>query len=119
MKPETKEWLKQAQKDIEAAKYNLEGRHINVAAFLSQQAAEKALKAFQIEKTSTFDKTHDLYFLAKKLNIPNNLKEYCEELSEYYLQTRYPDIEGKLTYEDINKTLTKSREIIKWIKENL
>jgi HEPN domain-containing protein len=45
MKKEVKNWLEQAEHDIEVAEYNLEGNMLDAAAFYSQQAAEKALKS--------------------------------------------------------------------------
>jgi HEPN domain-containing protein len=44
MKKEVKNWLDQAEHDIEVAEYNFEGNMLDAAAFYSQQAAEKALK---------------------------------------------------------------------------
>ena len=42
---ESDEWWEQANKDLKAAKSNFLTKEYNVASFLSQQAAEKALKA--------------------------------------------------------------------------
>lgn len=50
MKPDPKaeglRWLRQAQHDLSDAEYSLAGRRYSLACFLSQQAAEKALKAY-------------------------------------------------------------------------
>ena len=44
------DWLRQARRDLENAEYELEGGFYEWACFLSQQAAEKAVKAvFQRE----------------------------------------------------------------------
>jgi HEPN domain-containing protein len=43
---EAARWLKQAQYDLEVAKYNAEGQFYATACFSAQQSAEKALKAF-------------------------------------------------------------------------
>ena len=40
-----KEWIDKAKRDLEVARYNFKGNLLEVAAFYSQQAAEKALKA--------------------------------------------------------------------------
>ncbi len=50
MKPEQKKealrWLEQAERDFDDAKYTDKGRRYNLACFLAQQSAEKALKAY-------------------------------------------------------------------------
>jgi HEPN domain-containing protein len=46
MMREAERWLNQAKNDLEAAKWNSEGKFYAHACFLSQQAAEKALKAY-------------------------------------------------------------------------
>ncbi|MEW6278216.1 MAG: HEPN domain-containing protein [Candidatus Eremiobacterota bacterium] len=43
---ESRRWFAQAERDLEAARHNLGGTFYETACFLSQQAAEKALKAF-------------------------------------------------------------------------
>jgi len=45
-KAEASRWLQQAECDYETAVYNQTGTYHNIACFLAQQAAEKALKAF-------------------------------------------------------------------------
>jgi HEPN domain-containing protein len=42
---EARRWLLQAEQDLDDAEFNLKGRRYNVACFLAQQSAEKALKA--------------------------------------------------------------------------
>ncbi|PPA78997.1 MAG: HEPN domain protein [ANME-2 cluster archaeon HR1] len=43
-KSEARRWLLQAKHDLDDANFSLEGERFNLACFLSQQAAEKALK---------------------------------------------------------------------------
>jgi len=38
MKPEVKNWLEQAEHDIDVAEYNFDGNMLDAAAFYSQQA---------------------------------------------------------------------------------
>ncbi|HEY9246165.1 MAG TPA: HEPN domain-containing protein [Candidatus Methanoperedens sp.] len=47
-KSEAKRWLLQAKHDLDDAYISLDGERFNLACFLSQQAAEKALKAYLI-----------------------------------------------------------------------
>jgi len=44
---EARRWARQAQADLERIDYNFRGGYYDLVAFLSQQAAEKALKALQ------------------------------------------------------------------------
>jgi HEPN domain-containing protein len=41
----TKDWLRQAERDLEHSKADLKGRYYEWVCFSAQQAAEKALKA--------------------------------------------------------------------------
>ncbi len=47
---EAKRWFLQVQRDLDDAKFNLSGERFNVACFLAQQSAEKAMKAYLIFK---------------------------------------------------------------------
>lgn len=69
VKEEAKNWLKKAEEDLGTAEDCIKIKRFYAAAFYSQQAAEKALKALQIEKLSRFDKVHDLLTLADSIII--------------------------------------------------
>ncbi len=43
---EARRWLDQAKSDLNGAEWSLKGGFADIACFLSQQAAEKALQAF-------------------------------------------------------------------------
>ncbi len=60
MKKEVQNWWGQAQADLKAAKDNYYHEIYYVASFLSQQAAEKALKAVLLLKNNIIPKTHSL-----------------------------------------------------------
>ncbi|MBI2452487.1 HEPN domain-containing protein [Candidatus Pacearchaeota archaeon] len=113
-------WLKQAEKDLDTAKYNIDGRKLEAGAFFLQQAVEKALKALYIKKFARLIKTHDLVLLARELKVPQNLEEFCKKLTPAYQYTRYPDITKEIDLENkINEFMEYSKEIIKWVKKNL
>ncbi|MGD9275693.1 MAG: HEPN domain-containing protein [Candidatus Pacearchaeota archaeon] len=115
-----KRWLEKAEEDFDTAKYNLEGGKTNASFFFMQQSAEKALKAVYIKKFRELLKTHDLFILAKKLNAPERVIEYCKKLSPAYQYTRYPDIIKADDVEEFEEEfLIYCGEIIKWCKENL
>jgi len=92
---EAQRWLSQAKNDLEAAKWNSEGKFYAQACFFSQQAAEKALKAylFSIGKRKII--THSTYSLAKECaqenNIFNSIFSICVKLDKNYIPSRYPN----------------------------
>ena len=59
------QWTAKAEQDFEAAVHLLEdgGRFQDIVGFLSQQSAEKYLKAFLILRGIVFPKTHDIHKL--------------------------------------------------------
>lgn len=99
MKPDPREearrWLRQAEKDLDDARFVLSGRRYNLACFLAQQAAEKAVKGL-------------LYALGAEDVWGHSVAELCRDaaslapdfeplvsqgavLDKYYIPTRYPD----------------------------
>ncbi len=91
MRREAEQWMKQAEYDFDAAKKNLKIGLYNVAAFLSQQTAEKALKAVYISTRNDFPpQTHNILDLARDLKAQELLKDLLE-LNPHYVQARYPD----------------------------
>src|SRR3989338_1745982 len=91
MKEEAKVWWKKAEKDLVAAEKSLKVGEFEWAAFQCEQAVEKALKTLAIEEMGKLLKAHELGFLARKLKLPENLVEICDELAPAYTSTRYPD----------------------------
>lgn len=88
-------WLEQADEDLITANYLMEKERYYMVCFLSQQIAEKSLKAY-------------LYFKGEELVIGHSVQELCEwaerldgdfgEIKEriaildsYYVPTRYPN----------------------------
>ena len=84
-------WYNHAKEDLSAAKYNIKGRKYRIAAFLCQQAAEKALKALHIKKIGKYPRIHDLVVLGEKVNVPEDLMNRMRVLNSVYIESRYPD----------------------------
>lgn len=117
---ESKEWFKQAKKDLETARFNIDGKKLDAGIFFLQQSAEKALKALYIKKSRKLIRAHDLVLLAKKVNAPEKVVRYCKELSPAYLYTRYPDVSRVKNLDELStKFLSYVKEILKWIKEKI
>jgi HEPN domain-containing protein len=95
MKKQVKDWILLADKDLYAAEILLKDDYplTNIVAFHCQQAIEKYLKTFLIEKDIPLIKTHDLVKLnrltldIKDLGID---KEKLIIINEVYTGSRYP-----------------------------
>jgi HEPN domain-containing protein len=89
-------WLDRARQDLRAAEVDLEARPplLGDAAFHSQQAVEKALKAFLTRHDHSFRATHDIGELALAcLKHEPSLEPLLREaapLTEYAWRFRYP-----------------------------
>ncbi|MBI5177151.1 HEPN domain-containing protein [Candidatus Micrarchaeota archaeon] len=113
-------WFEKAREDLHAAEYNFKGGEFDVAAFLCQQAVEKALKALYLKKFSKLTKTHDLVFLANELGVPQKLVDYCKEVGPAFIYTRYPDIEEVTDMERTSGLfLAYAKEVIAWVESRI
>lgn len=90
----SKDWLKQAERDLKQAKLSMENGFYEWACFVAQQAAEKAIKAL-CEKHRLLVRTHQLLAIMKTLgdleDIPSELYEKGAVLDRFYVPTRYPN----------------------------
>ena len=87
-------WFRQAERDLEDAAFNRHGERYNIACFLSQQAAEKALKAYLYRRgaedvwgNSLIDLCEDAKLLEMFFD---TIKADARQLDKYYDITRYP-----------------------------
>ncbi len=117
MKEETKRWLDKAEKDLDDGIYNLKGGKDELAAFLFQQAVEKALKAIQIEERGEHEYTHDLISLSDE-EIYGEFEDLLLDLNPIYTGFRYPDVEAS-DIEDIDEIKNRTEEFIAWTKKRL
>ena len=110
--------------DLKDAKYSFEGKRFHLACFLSQQAAEKALKAFLYAKREENVFGHSVAELCTKVIMHNEKFRKIKKasvLDKYYIPTRYPD---GLPYEmfdkeDAMKAISLASEVIKIVKKDL
>ena len=90
----SKDWLDEAQGDLEHARNDVEGGFYNWACFSAQQAAEKAVKAV-FQKMGAEAWGHSvadlLTELARKQDVPEELSDGALELDKAYILTRYPN----------------------------
>ncbi|MFN3466715.1 MAG: HEPN domain-containing protein [Candidatus Brocadiales bacterium] len=90
------EWIRRAEEDLAFASSCLKDkdRYFAQICFHFHQAAEKYLKAFIIAKGLELEKIHDLVRLLKICSTREptlmDLREACEFLNPFYIETRYP-----------------------------
>jgi HEPN domain-containing protein len=121
-----REWLAKADEDFEFARYNFEeGRPFYAQiCFHFQQAAEKYLRAYIVARELDFRKIHELPLLLKIClsDDPSleELKEDCEYLSPFYIESRYPVHWPKnLSRTETEKALESASRIRMHIKQKL
>ncbi len=92
------EWLKYSQNDLISAKHLYEDLHpkqTEIACYLSQQCAEKALKGYLLYKDNEPPKTHNLVELCQIcINYDNSFPDIldaCADLTPYGVAVRYPN----------------------------
>lgn len=125
---EYERWLKQAKKDLEVARWSLKGKFYAHSCFMSQQAAEKALKAYCYLKGERSVLGHSLLILMRKCNKYRkdflNLEKECKSLDKYYIISRYPNGLPALTPADYfdqkeaKKTINQALKIIKFVEKD-
>ena len=109
MREEVKVWLAQSDADFDGAQYNFEGGRYYIAAFLCQQAVEKALKAlFLYEKKGEVPQSHSLVYLASNTSVPEKYLSFLKELTPKFIDTRYPDANSR-----ISQVIFTTRKILK------
>lgn len=124
----SRDWIKQAERDLENSKYEMKGGYYEWACFLAQQAAEKALKAIY-QKLGYEAFGHSVAGLLKKLPpnivVPKDLIDKGKELDKAYIPTRYPNAhpEGApyelYTENEARRLIEYAEEIIRFCKDIL
>ena len=87
-------WMRQAERDLKAAHTNAAGGFFEWACFLSQQAAEKALKAFLYRQGERAVIGHSIQVLLKRATgyAPDLADLHpAKRLDEVYIPSRYPN----------------------------
>ena len=89
-------WLRQAERDLEDAKFLREGHRDNVACFMGQQAGEKAVKAYLYHQGVEDVWGHSLADLCEDAKILNRMFDMIKSLAvlldKYHDLTRYPHL---------------------------
>lgn len=90
----SRDWLDQAEGDLEHAKNDLRSGFYDWACFSAQQSAEKAVKAV-FQKLGAEAWGHSVFdllsILRSKLEVSEDLLDYALELDKAYILARYPN----------------------------
>jgi HEPN domain-containing protein len=94
MPERSRDWMRQAKRDMEMAKKAMEDGFYEWSCFAAQQAAEKAVKAV-FQKIGSIAWGHSvsdlLKVLAKRMPVPNDVLGCAKGLDRYYIPARYPN----------------------------
>lgn len=117
-----KEWFDTAISDYQYAEIGLKEEQIfPQIAFLSQQIAEKFIKGFLILHGIEPPRIHDLpKLLDECVKINTNLEDLrdaCELLTGFYVETRYPPDIPQYTKEEIIEAFDKAKQVKEKIEE--
>lgn len=88
------DWWQQAQRDLQNARWEMEGGFYEWACFVAQQGAEKALKAVYHRlggEAWGHTLVHLLEGLREKVSVPPAVQECGRLLDRFYIPTRYPN----------------------------
>ena len=92
---EGERWLEQARRDLDDAEFAASGARWNLTCFLSQQAAEKALKAYLYHRGAEAVWGHSVAELCHEAAAQDqdfrSLGVEAAALDQYYIPTRYPN----------------------------
>lgn len=116
-------WLKKVEEDELSTKAVLKEGSPSTGCFLSQQMAEKALKALLVYRNKDFPKIHDLTVLAKLIEpiAPEieNHKEDIKLLGRYYVETRYPGDYPEFTFEECREAFEAATRIKEFVLDKI
>jgi HEPN domain-containing protein len=123
MSDKFEEWLKQADYDIDTAdSIHASGRYF-YAVFMCHLSVEKALKGLYCQVLNEVPpKTHNLLYLLNRIGKKPEpeLERFIVKLNTASVATRYPDdlakIQAAYTKEITQDMITRSKDLLKWIK---
>ncbi|MBS7249118.1 MAG: HEPN domain-containing protein [Candidatus Freyarchaeota archaeon] len=111
------DWFRKGEADIRTAEILLNhGGDPEIAASHLQQALEKYLKGYLLSKGWQLEHIHDLTVLldeaVKHKPELQKYREFLEEVTAYYFQSRYPIMIQGPKKEEVEKALTRTKEIV-------
>lgn len=99
-------WINKAEDDLKWTNSNIKEKVWYGACFTAHQSVEKSLKSFLLSKDRPVAKIHDLSALVERCKeIDNSFDELVDSvisISDYYINSRYPDAGDFMTYTRTN-----------------
>ena len=117
----TRAWLDRAESSLSLARQpKPDQAHWADLCYLSQQAAEKAVKAVYRSLDQPFRFTHSLEELGRGLeevgvDLPEAVRESVV-LTRYAVETRYPGIAEPVTEEEYRQALALADAVVSWAR---
>jgi HEPN domain-containing protein len=121
----TRAWLEKGSRDLERVERILSGEPVDLedGLFHSQQASEKALKAFLTWHDEPFRRIHDLTALSEQCSAIDaglkNLLDDAGRLTEYAWIFRYPGASVEPTLLELKEAYGLAKDVYKAIAERL
>ena len=122
-------WFRQARQDLDDANFVREGSRFNLACFLGQQAAEKALKAYLYHRGAEDVWSNSLIDLCEDAKIFDmffdTVKDEARQLDKYYEITRYPTfLPSGIPSEafdriDADRSIELAQGVVEFVRERL
>ena len=122
-------WLRQARQDLEDAVFVKEGGRHNLACFLGQQAAEKAVKAYLYHRGVEDIWGHSLVDLCEDAKLFDmmfdTVKSEAGQLDKYFEIPRYPSfLPGGIPSEafdavDADRSIQLSQQVLSFVEERM
>jgi len=126
---ESRRWLEQAQRDLDDASFCARGERHNLACFLCQQSAEKALKAYLYARGNPVVWGHSVEELCRQASQTEaefeSLRRKVGKLDRFYILTRYPNgLPGGLPSDsfdagDSRQAMDLTREAIDFVAQRI
>jgi len=124
----SKDWMDEAEGDLEHAKSDMERGYYNWACFSAQQSAEKAVKAV-FQKLNAEAWGHSVADLLEELSkgqeVSEKLMNGALELDKAYIPTRYPNAHpsgsprSRYTKEEAGRLIEHAEKIVKFCSDIL
>lgn len=127
---EAQRWFRQAEFDWNSGRWSLEGEFFADACFKSQQAAEKAVKAFCYARGARALDLHSVKRLFEQADrflpgIADRFQTLAIRLDKFYTSTRYPDAvpDGSpfefFSREEAEEALRWAAEILDFVRSDM
>ena len=115
-----REWLAQAEEDLEYGRLGLDG-YPRASCWQFQQAAEKSLKALLLQHEVSFPKTHDIariLTLVAELGFNvDDLREAAFRLTTLVPAMRYPGDFPDLSHADAKQAEADAWKVYEWVSK--